>query len=132
MAFVDSAIVKFIRQQIAKFIAMSTPEVGGITYDYKNGLFEKLHQYNTIEGLQDTANLFENMIENGRDAIYVLMVKCYYLDKKHRGYFLVMDSNGGRWIRAFAHRIYNVENATVDMMRYCRSIADKMGFRRPE
>lgn len=48
-----------------------------------------------------------------------------------RGYFIVFDSRGKEYRRDFWLGTYNPDEALTDVSKYCRKVADKMGFKRP-
>lgn len=120
---------RFLRQWAAGVMTFSTKEIGGVLHDYKNGLWEKLCVWNTIEEENSAAEVIVTAMMSERDEIYIVCQKCKGFG---RGYFIVYDSRGGEYRRAFWMGIYGPDEALVDVSKYCRKVARKMGYREPD
>lgn len=73
--------------------------------------------------------MLDAMLRNQRDEIYIVCVK---LKGFGRGYLVVYDSKYGIYRRDFWMGVYDPDEALVDVSKYCRKVADKMGYRRPD
>jgi hypothetical protein len=104
------------------------PEVKGVLYDYANGRYNKLMVWDDSQSARGAGDLIENLFNSGRDDIYVSVIKSGVLI----GYTMVSDSRRKVWSRAFFPGIYEFEEAMEDTSKYCRKVADEMGYRRPE
>jgi hypothetical protein len=121
-------VPRFLRHWASMFLVGHTPEVGGFIHDYANGRWKLLHVWNTPEGEDTAMSLIEAMMGGGRDEIYVETIK----GGEQMGLFMVLDSEGGTYFRAFWNGIYSPSEAFKDVAVKCREIADKMGYRRPD
>lgn len=119
---------RFIRHTLAFIRVMHSSEIGGVLHDYANGRWLELHKWDTQEGCEEALGLVCDMTNNVRDNIYIAMIKC----DLGKGYFVIHDSNGDQYTRAFWLGIYNPDEALTDVAKRCRMLADKMGYRRPE
>lgn len=115
------------RQLKAKTLVLSSEEWGGTLHDYANGRWDLLQTWQG-ENWEEIGDLLQNMWDSGKDAIYVATIKVGAKD----GYFVVTDSNRAYAARYFFRDIYSAKEAYQDTVEYCRKVADKMGFRRPE
>jgi hypothetical protein len=105
---------------------MRTPEVRGTIYDYANGKYEVIHEWESEAVADQGFEILGSMLNGGRDAIYIMTLTC----GPQQGAFLVVDSNRVYYERAFWTGIYDVKEAFLEVRDYCRQVADKMGFRR--
>ena len=121
-------ISKFIRQQMAGYLARRADEWGGVLHDYKNGKWEQIGMWEDEKGQNEVIGMIGNMMNSGRDEIYITTVKVGI----KCGYFVVADSNHTWWTRWFWGEIYPPAEAFSETQVKCRQIADKMGFRRPD
>jgi len=119
---------KFIRQFIASVRAHSADEWGGFLYDYANGQWRLLADWEDEPGLMKAMDLVGNMMDRGQDAVYIAMVK---VGPKH-GYCVVHNSEGEWWERSFWGDIYPIEEAFDEVVEKARKAADDLGFRRPQ
>jgi hypothetical protein len=120
---------RWIRQIIAKYKTWNQTEIGGMLHDYKNGRWEKIRVWNTQEESDAAMEIIAVMLKNQRDEIYIVCVK---LNGFGRGYFIIFDSNYGIYRRDFWMRIYDPDEALIDVSKQCRKIATGMGYRRPD
>jgi hypothetical protein len=120
---------RFLRQWMALVLVTGSDEIGGALHDYKNGRWEELAKWNTDEESNAAMSILSAMFQNERDEIYVVCVK---VEGFGRGYFVVYDSNQNMYRRSYWMGIYDPDEALVDVIEYCRKVADKMGYRRPE
>src|SRR5713226_7941291 len=127
MEYTSMKLPRFIRQIAAQILVSGEAEVGGMLHDYANGRWKELAKWNTQEGANEAIEIVDNMLQRGRDNIYVAMIKCRDFG---RGYFIVHDSNFSLYHRAFWLGAYNPDEAFIDVAARCRKIADKMGYRR--
>lgn len=119
---------RFLRRWYATILAWHTPEIGGALFDYKNGLWDKICEWNTPDGQEQALSVVENMVQSGRDEIYIAMIKSM---GSYRGFFIIHASNKF-WFCGFSEGIYGLVEAYGDTVRKCRKIADSMGYRRPD
>lgn len=120
---------RFLRRWYATILAWHTPELGGALFDYKNGLWDKLCEWNTPDEAEEALRIVESMMWSGREEIYVVMIKCY--GPKHRGFFIIHSPNKF-WFHGFSEGVYGLVEAYTDTAHKCRKIADSMGYRRPD
>lgn len=120
-------IWKGIRHLIALLFSTHVPEIGALLYDYKNGEMDPLMTVETPKESDQSLEMVENMLNSGRDAIYISVVKV----AQRCGYFVVFDTNRGFYARGFWGGLYTPEEAYADTMRYCRKKANQMGWREP-
>lgn len=119
---------KFIRHWMARTLVMHSQETCGVIRDYANGKWEVIHEWRTEEVADQGIEILENLLTRGKDAIYVTTLMC----GPGKGAFMVLDSNRVYYERAYWDGIYDVKEAFIEVRDYCRLIADKMGFRRPD
>lgn len=123
------SLPRWLRQWMAYTLVARSDEIGGILYNYKNGRWEELEIWNTPEESDGAMEVIWNMLQSGRDDIYIACVKSKGFG---RGYFAVYDSNCDVYRRDFWMGIYGPDEALIDVSKRCRKIADKMGYRRPD
>jgi hypothetical protein len=116
--------MRFLLQWVAKFRVSRTPEIGGLLYDYANGRWKLLTEWQGGED-EEAVALIENIFNNPKDDIYVSLVKC----TNTAGYFIVSDSERRIWLRHFWGDTYPFAAAFDDTRLYCRKIAKEMGYR---
>jgi hypothetical protein len=114
---------------MAKFLAWRAPEMRGILFDYANGQYKILERWSRDSGGDQMLSLVENMFDNANDEIYIAMVKT---GASRGGYFIILDSERRTWARFFWGGIYDIEEAMVDVSKYARKVATKMGYRNVE
>jgi hypothetical protein len=119
---------RFLRQWAAKFMVLRSEERGGLLQDYANGKWREIMVWDDEQGSNEAAEIAGNMMDRGSDAIYVCLINC----EGYGGNFLVFDSNRKYHCRYFYPGIYELVEAFVDTVHYCREVANKMGFRNPE
>lgn len=120
-------IKRWLNQWLAKSVVLNHEEWGGTLHDYDNGRWKLLQTWQG-KNWNEIAGVLQSMWDSGKDAIYICTIKVGPKD----GYFVVTDSNRSYQARFFWHGIYEGSEALKDVAQYCRGIADKMGFRRPE
>ena len=119
----------WLRQWGARFLAWRSDEIGGMLHDYANGKWILLATWNTQKESDAAIEIVDNMMNCGRDSIFIAMIKV----GPSQGYFIVEDSNRSKfYLRGFWQGIYEPDEAFRDVRNYCRKLADKMGFRRPD
>ncbi len=94
-------------------------------YDYNNGEWELLMKVETEKESNQSLEMVDNLLTQGRDGIYISVVKV----GNEKGYFVVFDTNQGFYPRAFWGSLYPCEQAMLDVSQYCRKLANKMGWR---
>lgn len=120
---------RWVRHWAASVLVFWSDIIGGVLHDYKNGKWEEICKWNTGEDETRAAEIIANMQFNQRDAIYIALTRVKGFG---RGYFTVFDSRGKEYRRNFWLGTYDPDEALTDISRYCRAVADKMGFRRPD
>jgi len=115
---------RWIRQFFAKLIVLDANEIRGELADYKNGEWEVIHSWTGTQNQQAVA-MVESMLNSGRDAIYVASIEC----EDRRGFFQVIDSNKGYWLRVWSIGTYEPQEAFADTCKYARALAKKMGWK---
>lgn len=118
----------FLRRWIAMAKVWNKEEIAGILYDYKNGEWELMCQWNTDEERLAAKNVVDQGVKIWRDVIYVTVIKT----EGGAGLFIVEDSNYGYFFCAWHPGVYELRAALEDTAARCRKTADKMGYRRPE
>lgn len=118
---------RFLRHLAAAVKLFNAREGGGSLYDYANGRWNLLAQWDDEASAIDSLKLSEEMITNARDNIYIAVAKC---EGVGRGYLIVHDSNRNYYTRYFLTGLYEPEEAFEDVKNRCRMTADQMGFRR--
>ena len=113
---------------MAMYLAWRGEETGGMLYDYKNGKWVVLQTWDSQEQLEAGMEIIQNMLNSGRDEIFVSAV----LVAPSCGYLVMIDSNGRYKFRAFWKGIYDAREALDDASKWCRKVADEMGYRRPD
>jgi hypothetical protein len=120
---------RFLRHWAAYFLADHSPEVSGALYDYANERYNLLAMWRNQTEAAGAQEITVNMFNRMQDDIYIAVALC---EGAGRGYFAVHDSNLKFYFRGFWSGIYEPEEAMKDVSVYCRKIADKMGYRRPD
>jgi hypothetical protein len=119
---------RWLRHFGAKFLALHEEESGGMMHDYANGQWNELMTWTDDKGQAEALSIVDSIFSGARDAIYIVCIRV----GPRRGYFVVYDSNLTYYHRSFWTGIYEPEEAFDDVRAYCRQVADKMGFRRPD
>jgi hypothetical protein len=120
---------RWLRHWASSVLVFWSRIVGGVLHDYKNGKWEEICKWNTVEEENMAAEIIATMQMNIRDAIYITLTK---VEGFGRGYFIVFDSRGHQFRRNFWLGLYNPDEALTDVSKYCRKTATKMGYRNPE
>lgn len=121
---------RWLRQWMAFILNSWSDETSGMLHDYKNGRWLELDVWNTPEESDGAMELIWNMLQSGKDDIYIACVRSE--GGGGRGYLAVYDSNCDVYRRDFWMGIYDPDEAMIDVSKRCREIADKMGYRRPD
>lgn len=118
----------FLRRWAAMYMVWNKNEIGGILYDYANGNWNVICQWDTEADRKAAIAIVDNMQGREEDEIYVNAIRT----NAGAGLFIVEDSNFGYFFRAFHPGAYEIEEALLDTAARCRKIATKMGYRKPD
>ena len=119
---------RWLRRTIATWKVWTRPEYGGLITNWNNGAFDIIHKWQTNEGMEEAANLVENMLLSQRDEIYVGVVK----QGRDCGYFTIHAGLRYHFPVAFWKGYFSIDEAFVVVRNRCREIGTKMGYRNPE
>ncbi len=119
---------RWLRHWGAKFLALHSDEIGGMMHDYANGKWVEVMQWDDEVGQSQAQSFMESVFNGGRDEIYIICIRV----GPGRGYFVVYDATRNYYHRSFWPGVYELNEAFNDVRLYCRELADKMGFRRPD
>jgi hypothetical protein len=117
----------WLRQIIAFSLVFLRREWGGVLYDYDNGRYSKLAEWDSDESMKAAWEIIQAG-NGGRDFIYVSAAKT----GNSRGYFMVDSSKITFYTCFFYGGIYEPDEALFNTAQYCRKLATELGFRNPE
>ena len=118
----------FLRRWAAMYLVWNKEELGGILYDYANGEWTQICQWETASELKAAKCVVQNMIERESDQIYITTIKT----DQGSGLFVVEDSNYGYFFCPWYAGMYEIKESLVRVAAHCRKIATSMGYRKPE
>jgi hypothetical protein len=119
---------KSVRQQIARFLVKRDYEYSGILYDYLpiriKGKMEMLIKWSDDRGQEDAWKVIQAAHDSGRDFLYLGTIKT----GEARGYFVLHSPNIDMLLIGFVPKIYDVEEAFLDIVFTARQEAIRLGY----